>query len=165
MSMVLSYSARSIMASSLRTRREKLPVDKIVFSPIGYIRSPYKEPGQAPPQSVMREDVYAQIEVLPQYREALDDLRGGMYIVVLFHFHLSRGYTLKTRTPWSDEPRGLFSARTPHRPNPIGMSIVRLVSIEGTTLTIEGVDMVDGTPVLDIKVWAPSLAPQRAWEA
>jgi len=139
-------------------------MSEITFRPIGYVRSPYAAPSEAPPQSVLREGVQATIEILPEYAQGLQNLAEHNHIVVLFHFHLSRDYTLLTRTPWSESERGVFSTRSPHRPNPIGMTVARLVGIEGNTLTIEGVDMVDGTPVLDIKGWYNKLVPPQAWD-
>jgi tRNA-Thr(GGU) m(6)t(6)A37 methyltransferase TsaA len=134
----------------------------ILFEPIGWVRSPYTEPSEAPPQSFMREGVLATIELRPEYAEGLADLVVGDYLVVLFHFHLSQGFSLRTKTPWSAEPRGVFSTRSPYRPNPIGLSIVQLIAVDGCRLTIDGVDMVDGTPVLDIKVWWSDLVPSGA---
>ena len=136
----------------------------ITFHPIGYVHSPYASPSEAPPQSVLRDGVRATIEILPEFVEGLANLAEKDYIVVLFNFHLSQGYTLSTLTPWSEEKRGVFSTRSPHRPNPIGMTITRLLDITDNVLTIEGVDMVDGTPVLDIKGWYSKLVPEPAFE-
>jgi len=136
---------------------------EITLRPIGTVHSPYASPGDAPPQSVLREGVRATIEIYPEYAQGLQNLGEHDHIVVLFHFHLSRGCTLLTRTPWSETERGVFSTRSPHRPNPIGMTVARLVGIEDNVLTIEGVDMIDGTPVLDIKGWYSKLVPAEAW--
>ena len=136
---------------------------EITLRPIGTVHSPYASPGDAPPQSVLREGVRATIEIYPEYAQGLQNLGEHDHIVVLFHFHLSRGCTLLTRTLWSETERGVFSTRSPHRPNPIGMTVARLVGIEGNVLTIEGVDMIDGTPVLDIKGWYSKLVPAEAW--
>jgi len=139
-------------------------MSEITFHPIGYVHSPYAAPSEAPPQSVLREGVRASIEILPEYTKGLQNLAEHDHIVVLFHFHLSRGHTLLTRTPWSESERGVFSTRSPHRPNPIGMTVARLLRIEDNILTIEGVDMIDGTPVLDIKGWYSKLVPPKAWD-
>ena len=95
------------------------------------------------------------IGIYPQFTEGLANLDGFSHVVLLYHFHRSEGFKL-TVTPFMDtEPRGLFATRAPKRPNPIGLSVVKLISVEGNTLTIENVDILDGTPLLDIKPYAP----------
>ena len=119
--------------------------------PIGVIRTPFKEPKGTPIQASAGKDVEATIEVFPEFEEGLKDLDGFSHIVVLFHLHLSKGYSL-TVTPFMDDvERGVFATRAPARPNQIGLSIVRLEKVEGNVLHIKDVDMVDGTPLLDIK--------------
>jgi tRNA-Thr(GGU) m(6)t(6)A37 methyltransferase TsaA len=95
------------------------------------------------------------VEVLPSFHPALEDLDGFSHIYLLYHFHRSKGYLLKV-TPFMDsKPRGLFATRAPVRPNPIGLSVVRLIRIEKGTLHIQNVDILDGTPLLDIKPYVP----------
>ena len=99
------------------------------------------------------------IEVYPEYEEGLADLDGFSHILILSYFHLSEGYKLKV-VPFMDTvKRGLFSTRAPRRPNPIGLSVTKLERIEGNKVYIRGVDMVDGTPLLDIKPCVPHLYP------
>jgi tRNA-Thr(GGU) m(6)t(6)A37 methyltransferase TsaA len=95
------------------------------------------------------------VEVELEYADDLKDIEGFSCIILIYHFHLSVGYSLKVKPFLDDRQRGLFSTRAPRRPNPIGMSIVRLIKVEGGTLHIEDVDIVDGTPLLDIKPYVP----------
>jgi tRNA (adenine37-N6)-methyltransferase len=97
------------------------------------------------------------IELYPEYTGGLKDLEGFSHIILIYHFHLSTGFSLQVKPFLDDTLRGLFSTRAPRRPNPIGLSIVRLVKVEGSTLHIENVDIVDGTPLLDIKPYVPEL--------
>ncbi|HWL85428.1 MAG TPA: tRNA (N6-threonylcarbamoyladenosine(37)-N6)-methyltransferase TrmO [Polyangiaceae bacterium] len=124
-------------------------------SPIGVVRTPFKEKGSAPRQAVVAHDVPGTIELLPEYEHALSDLDGIDRIWVLYWFHLVSGWRAKVLPPRSERRRGLFATRAPHRPNPIGLSCVRLVRVEGLVLHILGVDMVDESPVIDIKPYVP----------
>lgn len=130
---------------------------KIRYSPIGIIHSPFKDVKEMPMpiQSSAAEDITGIVEVKKKYREALNDLDGFSYIILLYHFHLAKGYSLKVRPFLDDKLRGVFATRAPRRPNPIGISVVRLIKVENCKLFIEGVDMVDNTPLLDIKPYVP----------
>ncbi len=127
--------------------------DSLVASPIGHVRSPYRELGTTPRQTRVGAGTRGQIELLEGngFEFALEDLQPGQHLWVLFWFHLARGWKPKVRPPRSDAKRGVFSTRSPHRPNPIGLSVVRLVGVQGLVLDVEDLDMVDGTPVLDLK--------------
>jgi tRNA-Thr(GGU) m(6)t(6)A37 methyltransferase TsaA len=128
----------------------------ITFRPIGTIRTPFTTLADMPIQPSGANEVNGEIVLEPQYEEGLRDLDGFSHIILLYHFHRSKGYRL-TVTPFLDTvDRGLFSTRAPRRPNPIGLSVVRLVRIDGFTLHGQGVDMLDGTPLLDIKPWVPA---------
>lgn len=128
----------------------------ITFSPIGTIHTPFSNLDGMPIQSSGASDVEGTIILDPQYEAGLQDLDGFSHIILLYHFHLSKGYRL-TVTPFLDTvERGLFSTRAPRRPNPIGLSIVRLVRIDGLSLHVQGVDVLDNTPLLDIKPWVPA---------
>ncbi len=118
--------------------------------PIGYVRSPFKEKSDAPRQATLA-DVTATIELLPDYVDGLADLEGFDRIWVLFWFDRAEGWKPKVLPPRSTEKRGVFATRSPHRPNPIGMSPVRLDRIEGNVLHIRELDILDGTPVVDLK--------------
>jgi len=124
------------------------------LSPIGYIRTPFVEKFSTPRQASLTQiPAIIELEKNSFSSAAIKDLEGISHIWVLYVFHLNQNLTLKAkvRPPRSKLPRSLFATRTPHRPNPIGLSLVRLLKIDGATLFIEGVDMVDGSPILDIK--------------
>jgi len=127
----------------------------VQFNPIGIIHSPFIEPKRMPIQPVGAKGVSGTVELFPEYEEGLKDLEGFSHIILIYHFHLSEGYSLKVKPFLDESVRGLFSTRAPKRPNPIGVSVVRLEKIEGTTLYISNVDIVDGTPLLDIKPYVP----------
>ena len=130
-------------------------MDEIIYHPIGIVHSPFKEPEGVPIQSSAAMDIEGSVEIFPEYKDGLKDLDGFSHIVLLVHFHLSKGYSLIVVPYMDNEPRGVFATHAPRRPNPIGISVVRLVKIEGNLLRIKGMDMVDGTPVLDIKPYVP----------
>ena len=120
--------------------------------PIGFVRSPFREKADAPRQATVAEGVEGTIEILPDYELGLADLAGFERIWVVFWFHEADGNPkLKVLPPRSDDKRGVFATRSPHRPNPIGISAVRLVAVEGTTVRVRDLDLLDGTPVLDLK--------------
>jgi len=124
---------------------------EIVFRPIGIVRSPHVDASRTPIQPRYAKGVQGQIEIFPEYEEGLTDLEGFSHIVVLFHLHRARSVRLMV-VPFMDTvPRGVFATRAPSRPNPIGMSVVRLRRREGRVLCVEDIDMLDETPVLDIK--------------
>lgn len=125
--------------------------------PIGFVRSPFHEKVEAPRQAVADggRDVEGRIEMLPEHEHALDDLEGFDRIWVIFWFHEAKGARAKVLPPRSDRKRGLFATRSPNRPNPIGMSAVRLVRVDGLVLHVRDLDLIDGTPVLDIKPYVP----------
>jgi len=128
---------------------------EIRYKPIGIIHSPFKEPKGTPIQPVAGQEVEGTIEIFPEYVEGLKDLEGFSHIILVYHFHLAKRGTLKVVPYMDNEPRGVFATRAPTRPNPIGISIVRLVKVEGNTLYIQDIDIVDGTPLLDIKPYVP----------
>ena len=129
-------------------------MDRLALDPIGFVRSPLATKVQAARQPRAAEGVPARIELLPgrNYEHALEDLARWELIWVLFWFHQNAGWRPKVLPPRSTTGRkGVFATRSPHRPNPIGMSVVRLERVEGLTLHIRDADMLDGTPVLDLK--------------
>lgn len=133
---------------------------KIEFTPIGIIHSPFAEPEGMPIQPAGAKGIRGTIDVFEEYRAGLRDLEGFSHIVLLYHFHRCRGFRLQV-TPFMDtEPRGVFSTRAPRRPNPIGISVVRLDRVENGVLHIRNVDILDGTPLLDIKPYVPDFDPQ-----
>ncbi len=131
-------------------------MDPVVLRPIGRIRTPFTETAGMPIQAVAAAGVRGTIELDPALVDGLLDLDGFSHLVLLYHLHRITDTRL-TVTPFLDErPHGIFATRSPARPNPVGMSTVRLVGIEGATISIEDVDMVDGTPLLDIKPYVPA---------
>ena len=126
------------------------------FKPIGTIRSPFTHPEGMPIQPAGATGVKGSVEVLSAFEDGLQDLNGFSHIILLYLFHRGRGFELKI-VPFMDTTlRGVFATRAPKRPNPIGLSVVRLERIEGRVLHVEGVDVLDGTPLLDIKPYVPN---------
>jgi tRNA-Thr(GGU) m(6)t(6)A37 methyltransferase TsaA len=128
---------------------------EIKYKPIGVIHSPFKDVEGVPIQPTGAQGVEGTVEVFPEYCAGLKDIEGFSHIILLYHFHLAKGYSLDVKPFMDDESRGVFAMRGPARPNPIGISAVRLVKVEGCTLHIEDVDIVDSTPLLDIKPYVP----------
>jgi tRNA-Thr(GGU) m(6)t(6)A37 methyltransferase TsaA len=135
---------------------------------IGYIRSPYRDTKQIPKGLGTRHDAEGSLEVLPEFEAGLKDIEGYSHLYVIWVFHQSEGYELVGTPPSDNRPHGVFSTRSPRRPNPIGLTVVELVRREGTSLFLRGVDMLDGTPVLDIKPFTSSIPDEklrRGWLA
>jgi tRNA-Thr(GGU) m(6)t(6)A37 methyltransferase TsaA len=131
--------------------KEKSSRKKIIFNQIGIIHSPFTSPGGTPIQASAARDVEGVVEVFPEYQKGLKDIGGFSHIILLYCFHLSKHYSLEV-IPFMDRVRrGLFATRAPSRPNPIGLSVVRLDRVAGGRLYIRDIDIIDGTPLLDIK--------------
>jgi tRNA (adenine37-N6)-methyltransferase len=130
-------------------------VEKIGYTKIGIIRTPFKTPAGTPIQPTGAGGIEAKVEVFPEYSEGLADLEGFSHIILLYLFHLSKGFKLKVKPFLDVELRGLFATRAPARPNPVGISVVRLVSIDHAVIYIKDIDVVDQTPLLDIKPYIP----------
>ncbi len=127
----------------------------ITYHPIGTIHSPFQELSSMPIQPASESSAPGSIELLNELAPGLHDLAGFSHIILIYHLHQSRHMTL-TVTPFLDsKTHGVFSTRAPNRPNPIGLSVVRLVNIEGNILNVENLDILDGTPLLDIKPSVP----------
>lgn len=134
----------------------------VTYTPIGVVRSPFREPADMPIQSVAASGIAGSIELLPAYAAGLKDIEGFSHLILIVHFHRSSGYRLEVTPFLDDAPHGVFATRSPRRPNSIGLSLVRLVGVAGTTLAIEDVDVVDGTPLLDIKPYVPRFDTREA---
>jgi tRNA-Thr(GGU) m(6)t(6)A37 methyltransferase TsaA len=133
---------------------------KIVsYRPIGIVHSPFKENVGIPRQAVGASNIKGTIEIFEEFSEGLKDLDGFSHIVVIFHLHMVKAPSLKAHPPWNGREHGVFATRSPYRPNPIGVSVVCLESIDKNILHISGIDMADGSPVLDIKPHIPDLNP------
>jgi tRNA-Thr(GGU) m(6)t(6)A37 methyltransferase TsaA len=129
-------------------------ITNILFRPIGIIHSPFTNKSGMPIQA-SRSQAKGVVEIFPEYAEGLQDIEGLSHIFLLYVFHESLGYSLLVKPFLDDQLHGLFATRYPYRPNPIGLSVVRLIARKGNTLEVEGMDMLDGTPLLDIKPYVP----------
>jgi len=112
-----------------------------------------------PRQGAVASDSKGLVEVFDEYAEGLSDIGGFSHLILLFHLDRSKDHSLKVIPFADDSPRGVFSTRAPRRPNQIGMTVVRLISVDGNKLTVSGIDMLDGTPLLDIKPYNPDIDP------
>lgn len=151
---------------------------KIVFKPIGVVHSPFKEPLDIPVKMNRLPDgfkgVRGRLEIFPEYAEGLKDVAGFSHLIITFAFHKATEAKLLSKPPGETQLRGVFSTRSPHRPNALGLTVVKLASRKGNILGVSGIDMVEGTPILDIKPytardrksgirigWGRSSAPRR----
>jgi tRNA-Thr(GGU) m(6)t(6)A37 methyltransferase TsaA len=125
-----------------------------IMRPIGVIHSPFTEKDHTPIQA-SRSQAIGRVEIFPKFGDGLKDIEAFSHIYLLYTFHNSSGYSLHVKPFLDDEEHGLFATRYPYRPNPIGISIVQLLSREGNVLTVKGMDVLDGTPLLDIKPYVP----------
>jgi len=136
-----------------------MALNKFNFEPIGIFHSPFKNREDIPRKKWYDlngfEDVLGEVEVFKNFEPGLDDIDGFSHLIVVFVFHESLERNLHAHPPYDGKKRGIFATRSPHRPNPIGMTIVKLESRERNILKISGLDMFDGTPVLDIKPYIP----------
>lgn len=127
----------------------------IRFRPIGVAHSPFRKREDVDPRRNLRpdgfSDIRGEIEVDPAYAAGLKDISGLSHLIIIFAFHKSGPGHLLVKPPFEKRRRGVFSTRSPRRPNPIGMTVVRLLGRRGNILRVSGIDMLDGTPVLDIK--------------
>ena len=126
-------------------------MDELVLKPIGTIKSPYNSIEGMPIQPIGASGAHGQIELLPEYADGLQDLEGFSHVILIYQFHKSKGYELKIKPFMDNQLRGVFSTRAPKRPNPIGISVVKLLKIEDNILHIENIDVLNETPLLDIK--------------
>jgi len=130
-------------------------MEEIRYKPIGVIHSPFKNIKGMPIQPTGAKNIRGTVEIQPEYADGLKDIDGFSHIILVYSFHLSNSYSLRVKPFLDTNPHGVFSTRAPKRPNPIGISVVRLMGVEGCTLHISDVDIVDGTPLLDIKPYVP----------
>lgn len=136
--------------------------------PIGVVRTPYAETAQIPKGLGAVHDAEGVIELQPELEAGLTDIDGFSHLFVIWLFHRAEGFDLVGTPPCDDRPHGVFATRLPRRPNPIGLTVVRLIRRDGPRLHVRGVDMLDGTPILDIKPYLSSVPPdevKRGWLA
>jgi tRNA-Thr(GGU) m(6)t(6)A37 methyltransferase TsaA len=145
------------------------PPEGIVLQPIGSVRSPFAETSQIPKGPGAEHSAVGVLELRPELEAGLADIEGFSHLFVIWAFHRSEGYELMASVPLDPEhPHGVFASRSPRRPNPIGLSVVELLRREGRQLHVRGLDMLDGTPLLDIKPYLSSVPPEklrRGWVA
>lgn len=135
---------------------------------IGYVISPYKEPRDVPKGLGAKHDADGVLEILPEFEAGLADIEGFSHLFVIWVFDRSDGFELTASPPSDNRTHGVFATRSPRRPNPIGLSVVELLRREGARLHVRGVDMLDRTPILDIKPYLSSISPdqlRRGWLA
>ncbi|MBN1416115.1 MAG: tRNA (N6-threonylcarbamoyladenosine(37)-N6)-methyltransferase TrmO [Bacteroidales bacterium] len=136
-------------------------MNEIVFRPIGIIHTPYDNIRGIPIQPSAGKGTKGTVEIYEEYAAGLKDLDGFSHIILLYHFHLAKDFQLQVKPFLDDNIRGLFSTRAPRRPNNIGLSVVRLIKVDKTILHIENVDIMNGTPLLDIKPFVPDFDPSE----
>jgi tRNA-Thr(GGU) m(6)t(6)A37 methyltransferase TsaA len=136
--------------------------------PIGFVSSPYKQTSEIPKGLGAQHEAEGALEVLPEFELGLTDIEGFSHLIVIWEFDRSEGFQLLGTPPSDNRTHGVFATRSPRRPNPIGLTVVELLRREGRVLHVRGVDMLDGTPVLDIKPYLSSIPPEalrRGWLA
>ena len=136
-------------------------MNSLEFKQIGTIHSPFTSPQGMPIQPSGAVGIKGQVEVLPEFQDGLEDLCGFSHIYLIYYFHLTKAFTLKVKPFLDQAERGLFATRAPSRPNPIGISVVRLVGIDHNVLHVQDIDIVDQTPLLDIKPYIPEFDVRR----
>jgi tRNA-Thr(GGU) m(6)t(6)A37 methyltransferase TsaA len=141
---------------------------RLLFTPraIGVARTPYKQTAEVPKGPGTKHEANGTLEILPEFEPGLTDVEGFSHFFVLWVFDRSQGFELLVTPPGEDLPHGVFATRFPRRPNPIALTVVELLRRDGTSLHVHGVDMLDGTPILDIKPYlssVPAEALRRGW--
>jgi len=129
--------------------------------PIGYAKTPYHNTHEIPKGFGAKHDAEGILEILPQFAAGLTDIEGFSHLFVLWVFDRSEGFELVGTPPIDDRPHGVFATRSPRRPNPIGLTVVELLRREGSSLHVRGLDMLDGTPILDLKPYLSSIPAEK----
>src|ERR1700722_20222802 len=139
-----------------------------VSRPIGFVSSPYRDTTEIPKGLHAKHETEGVLKVLPEFEAGLADIEGFSHLFVIWEFDKSQDFDLVGRPPFDDRPHGVFATRSPRRPNPIGLTVVELLSRENQLLHVRGIDMLDGPPILDIKPYlssVPSENLRRGWLA
>ncbi len=131
------------------------------MQPIGHVRSPYANTRDVPKGLGAKHEAEGVLGILPEFERGLADIEGFSHLYVIWAFDRSEGFELTVTPPSDDRPHGVFATRSPRRPNPIGLTVVELLSREGPLLHVRGVDMLEGTPILDIKPYLSNIPPER----
>jgi len=138
----------------------------VTLTPIGTVRSPFNDTADIPKGLGARHDAEGILEIRPDLEAGLEDIEGFSHLYVIWIFDRAEGPELTAYPPSDDRPHGVFATRSPQRPNPIGLTVVELLGRDGTSLRVRGVDMLDGTPIVDLKPYLSSVAPEqlrRGW--
>lgn len=136
------------------------------FRPIGRVRSPYHDTSEVPRGCGARHEAEGWLEIRPDLEPGLADIEGFSHLYLIWVFDRSEGFDLMVTPPTDDRPHGLFATRSPRRPNPIGLTVVKLLARDGPRLRVSGLDMLDGTPILDLKPYLSSVPTEelaRGW--
>ena len=131
------------------------------FQPIGYVRSPYFETTQVPRGPGTQHKAEGLLEIAPEFEEGLIDIEGFSHLFVIWVFDRSEGFALTGVPPIDDRPHGVFATRSPYRPNPIGLTVVEVLGREGRKVRVRGIDMLNGTPILDIKPYMSGIPTEK----
>jgi tRNA (adenine37-N6)-methyltransferase len=140
----------------------------INLTPIGHVRTPFTSTKEIPKGLGAEHEAEGRLEILPEYAPGLQDVEGFSHLIVIWAFDRSDGFELSVTPPSDDRPHGVFATRSPRRPNPLALTIVELLRRDGAMLSVRGVDMLDGTPILDIKPYLSNVPPEklrRGWLA
>lgn len=140
----------------------------LAMQPIGYVRSPFQGTQEIPKGLGAKHEAEGVLEIKPEFEPGLTDIESFSHLYVIWAFDRSEGFELLASPPSDDRPHGVFATRSPQRPNPIGLTVVELLSREGPLLRVRGIDMLEGTPILDIKPYLSSIPPEklrRGWLA
>jgi tRNA-Thr(GGU) m(6)t(6)A37 methyltransferase TsaA len=137
-------------------------------NPIGFVRSPYTDTKSIPKGLGAKHDAQGVLEILPEFELGLTDVEGFSHLFVIWAFDRSEGFELIGSPPFDERPHGVFATRSPRRPNPIALTVVELLRRDGRSLHVQGIDMLEGTPILDIKPYMSSVPAEkirRGWLA
>jgi tRNA (adenine37-N6)-methyltransferase len=138
------------------------------MEPIGHVRSPFTNSRDIPKGLGAKHDAEGTLDIKPELEPGLTDIEGFSHLIVIWAFDRSEGFELLVKPPSDDRQHGVFATRSPRRPNPIALTVVELLSRDGPALRVRGVDMLDGTPILDIKPYLSNVPPdqlRRGWLA
>jgi tRNA-Thr(GGU) m(6)t(6)A37 methyltransferase TsaA len=133
----------------------------VSFDPIGHVRSPYKSTQDVPKGLGAKHDAEGALEILPQFQAGLLDIEGFSHLIVLWVFDRVEGFELLASPPSDNRQHGVFATRSPMRPNPLGLTVVELLRREGRFLHVKGIDMLDSTPILDLKPYLSSIPEEK----
>ena len=133
----------------------------LTLTPIGHVRSPFQSTSEIPKGLGAQHEAEGRLEILPEFAPGLQDIEGFSHLIVLWAFDRSGGFDLVFTPPADDRPHGVFATRSPRRPNPLGLTVVELLRRDGPVLHVRGVDMLDATPILDIKPYLSSIPEDR----